>query len=452
VENVYAAENSKSVATNVKPRALRVSANNGILPMTSRNSESLLLLTVDDDDLYREYMAKLLRLQGNWQTFEADSSASMIESLEKNPIDCILLDYNMGAENGLSMAEMVRKNFVDPPPIIMLTGEGRDKTIIKAFRGGFSDFVSKQNLSVDELLHAIRGAVDRKLAHRIDRDELKRLSSLSSFDSATGLHNAEFMTQKAAELVASARRRTASCCAIIIGVYGLTAIGDSFGTVMRSRALQAFAARLKKTVRETDICGRYGEHSFLCLVDRDVSSLGIANFCERLSRELSFQADFEEASFTFAVTAGVAMFPQAGEEVEQLLRAAELATVQAKDRGLAFVVASSSDPGNGKAAGANDSGPGTIHSPGELSINRLVDRRCERRQRVLKRGRIITHGVQTVIDCMIRDISQNGARLRLNEYYAPPDKFTLMFVDSGDKRSVDVRWRIGADVGVRFTS
>jgi diguanylate cyclase (GGDEF)-like protein len=420
--------------------------------MTSNNAESLLLLTVDDDDLYREYMSKVLRLQGNWLTFEAESSTSMMEMLYKNPIDCILLDYNMGGENGLSIGEMIRKKFADPPPIIMLTGEGRDKTIIKAFRGGFSDYVSKQNLNVGELARAIRGAVDRKLAERVERDELRRLARLSNFDSATGLHTPEFMKQKAGELAASARRRAASCCAIIISVQGLIVIGDAFGAVMRSRALQVFAAQLKKTVRETDICGRYEEHSFLCLVDRDVSSPGIADFCERLSRELSFEANFEDASFTFAVTIGVAIFPQAGEDVEQLLRAAELALAQAQGEGLPFVFAPASGSVEGVIDGSNDARAGIAPDSGSLSVNRLVDRRCERRQRVLKRGKIITQGVHAVIDCMIRDVSKNGAKLRVDEYYAPPDQFTLLFVDTGDRRLVDVRWHVDSDVGVRFRS
>jgi hypothetical protein len=31
----------------------------------------------------------------------------------------------------------------------------------------------------------------------------------------------------------------------------------------------------------------------------------------------------------------------------------------------------------------------------------------------------------------------------VNEYYAPPDQFILFMLATGEKRSVDVRWRMG---------
>ena len=417
----------------------------------SDRSDELIVAVVDDDDLYREYVSKLLGFQEHWRVLEAGSSASMIDILDKNPVDCVLLDYNMGVESGLAIGEAIRKKYPDPPPIIMLSGEGRDRTIVKAFRCGFSDFVSKRSLNTDELLEAIRGAVERKSAERLEKAELSRLARLANFDSMTGLHGFDFIKQRAEELSASATRRGGSYGAIIIRVQEMTGIGDAFGNIMRDRALQTFATRIKRFTREADICGRFAEDSFLYLIDRDATPRSIWSFCERLSSDLAFEANFEKASFTFATNMGMAMFPQDGATADAVIAAASVALARAQEHRVPFAAASAPDSESDEHALANAWGvPGWAGASGELNPSRDTDRRRERRHRVLKQGKVITAGNKSIIDCRIRDISDHGARLSFNEYYAPPAQFTLLIVGNGEKRDVKVRWRIGSELGVQF--
>jgi diguanylate cyclase (GGDEF)-like protein len=417
----------------------------------SDQSDELVVAVVDDDDLYREYLSKLLGFQDNWRILEADSSASTMDMLDRNSVDCVLLDYNMGVESGLAIGETIRRKYPDPPPIIMLSGEGRDRTIVKAFRGGFSDFVSKRSLNTDELLEAIRGSIERKSVERIEKAELTRLARLANFDSMTGLHGYDFIRQRAEELSASATRRGGSYGAIIIRVQEMTGIVDAFGNIMRDRALQSFAARIKRFTREADICGRFAEDSFLYLVDRDATPRSIWSFCERLSSDLAFEANFEKASFTFATNMGMAMFPRDGATAGAVIAAASLALTRAREHHVPFAAASAPDSGGDEHALANAWGvPGWAGASGELNPSRDTDRRRERRHRVVKQGKVITADNKSVIDCRIRDISENGARLSVNEYYAPPESFTLLIVGNGERRSVKVRWRIGHELGVQF--
>ena len=119
----------------------------------------------------------------------------------------------------------------------MLTGEGGERTILKAFRGGFSDFVSKKNLNLEELIGAIRGAVDRKNSDRSDRAEHNRLARRSGIDSLTGLNSSDFMTQRTQELVSTAVRRGGQFGVIVVRLGELESIGDRFWQChARSRA------------------------------------------------------------------------------------------------------------------------------------------------------------------------------------------------------------------------
>jgi two-component system cell cycle response regulator len=424
--------------------------------MKAESVAGLLVAVVDDDDLYREYISEVLSSQGNCRVFGAESSAAMLKILDNNPIDCILLDYNMGAESGLTIGELIKNRYSDPPPIVMLTGEGKERTVIKAFRIGFSDFVSKQNMNLDELAGAIRGAADRKMVERAEKKERDRLVRLSRFDSLTGLHTAEFMKERLEDLAASAQRRDSPCGVIVIHLPELESIGDAFGYVIRDRALRIFAARLQKATREADICGRHGEDSFLYLIDREASPHAVNRFCYRLARDLSFEANFDKAGFTFAPSIGAALFPFDGTSAEELLAAAAQAHARARLNGASFAPASPlPEEGNGSDPSALDSDDSAaaevaaIESP-SLIGNRQSDRRRDQRHRVLKRGKIVVSGADPVFDCMIRNLSNKGARLRLDDYYAPPEQFDLLIVDSGEKRSANVRWRVGNEIGIQF--
>ena len=419
--------------------------------MTRNKSEELVIAVVDDDALFREYIAKTLAFQRSWRVVEADNCALLIDIIEKTPVDCVLLDYNMGDVNGITIREAIVTKYSDPPPIIMLSGEAGERTIVKAFRAGFSDFLSKRTMNTRELLAAIRGAVDRKLVERVEKSEYSRLARLSGFDSMTGLHGADFIRQRADEMSASALRRGGTYGAVIIRMQDLAGIGDAFGSIMRDRVLGAFAKRVKSNTRGSDICGRYGEDSFLYLVDRDANPRSLWSLCERLSIDLSFEANFEKASFAVAPNMGMSVFPLDGKTTDEMLAAAEFAVGRAQESRLPFAAAS---PRAAKVDGAPSIGGAEVAGPetgiGLVVATRQADRRYEQRRRVVKHGKVIAGENNSIFDCRIRDVSSTGARISVNEYYSPPDQFTLLLVGTGDKRTVHVRWRVGNDIGVQY--
>lgn len=78
-----------------------------------------------------------------------------------------------------------------------------------------------------------------------------------------------------------------------------------------------------------------------------------------------------------------------------------------------------------------------------------TSRRSQRRHRVLKGGRIIFYGGDSTIDCVIRDLSDTGARLRVESVIGIPDNFELSA--SGEHiRHCRIRWRKAAELGVEF--
>lgn len=76
--------------------------------------------------------------------------------------------------------------------------------------------------------------------------------------------------------------------------------------------------------------------------------------------------------------------------------------------------------------------------------------RCVVRQKSFLRGRIRLKDARTAFDCMIRDISANGARLHFSGTAPTPDFFELYIPQKEQMLRANVAWRQGEKVGVAF--
>ena len=76
------------------------------------------------------------------------------------------------------------------------------------------------------------------------------------------------------------------------------------------------------------------------------------------------------------------------------------------------------------------------------------DKRIAPRYRVLGHAQIISRTGAT--NCVVRDLSESGARLGVSERVKLPAEFDLWFVQRKLKLRVRVKWRNGDYVGVAF--
>ena len=112
------------------------------------------------------------------------------EGLEKfisGSYDIIILDIMMPKKDGLSLGKDIRK--IDQEiPIIFLTAKSQKETIIKAFKLGADDYLTKP-FSIDELLLRIKAVMKRVP----NRKEVK-LKDKFIFGNFTFIHNQNLLT------------------------------------------------------------------------------------------------------------------------------------------------------------------------------------------------------------------------------------------------------------------
>jgi hypothetical protein len=80
------------------------------------------------------------------------------------------------------------------------------------------------------------------------------------------------------------------------------------------------------------------------------------------------------------------------------------------------------------------------------------DHRMSPRRRILKAGIAASNERRITVNCTVRDISDTGARLRIEGSMTVPDTFELLIPLDGLEAACQVVWRKGSEVGVKFLS
>lgn len=119
----------------------------------------LRVLVVDDDDDVRDLVANYFGSQG-LLVFEATTEAELLASLRENSPDVVLLDVNLGAEDGFAIARRLRSHWSGG--LLMVTGRGDTIDRVVGLEIGADDYITKP-FELREVLARIRSVSRRSL-------------------------------------------------------------------------------------------------------------------------------------------------------------------------------------------------------------------------------------------------------------------------------------------------
>jgi hypothetical protein len=80
----------------------------------------------------------------------------------------------------------------------------------------------------------------------------------------------------------------------------------------------------------------------------------------------------------------------------------------------------------------------------------MSERRSILRKRSFLQGRIFFNNRRSSVDCLIRDISDTGAKLSFSEAVTVPEVMELYVPAKEEMRRVRAQWRSGNDMGIAF--
>lgn len=169
--------------------------------------------------------------------------------------------------------------------------------------------------------------------------ELDQLQSDVRTDSKTGLLNMRGWSESAHRAFNRASRSGSGLAVLMIDFDHFKRINDTYGHPAGDDVLRRLAELLTDATRPNDIVGRFGGEEFLILLP-DIDVDGARHTAERIRNQVATSSIStrdkrgEPVTITDRTTSiGVAVHPEHGSTLENLLHAADAAVYQAKENG-----------------------------------------------------------------------------------------------------------------------
>ncbi len=119
---------------------------------------------------------------------------------------------------------------------------------------------------------------------------------------------------------------------LYLDLDGFKSVNDTYGHAAGDQLLRMAADRLRTLLRAGDVAARMGGDEFV-IIARDLDRTQATRLGERLIREIGCPYRLESGEVTIGVSVGVALTPDHGHDLSQLLDVADAALYQAKLKG-----------------------------------------------------------------------------------------------------------------------
>jgi len=162
---------------------------------------------------------------------------------------------------------------------------------------------------------------------------MEHLRESSLRDAMTGLYNRRFLEEYATTLIAISQRRKSSFSVLMLDLDYFKQVNDTFGHEAGDKVLKTLAETLLKSVRSSDMVIRYGGEEFLIIL-MDMVAEGAAKVAENI------RAKVEETKISLpgtmlqkTISIGISEFPSDADTFWQVVKYADVALYQAKEKG-----------------------------------------------------------------------------------------------------------------------
>ncbi|TVR69995.1 MAG: sigma-54-dependent Fis family transcriptional regulator [Spirochaetaceae bacterium] len=115
------------------------------------------ILVIDDERGIRDVLSDILQDEG-YNVITAEDGLVGLGLLERELVDCLLLDVWLPGRGGMDVLEEVKRLY-SRIPVIMISGHGTIDMAVKAVKGGAFDFIEKP-LSLDRVTTVVRHALE----------------------------------------------------------------------------------------------------------------------------------------------------------------------------------------------------------------------------------------------------------------------------------------------------
>ncbi|OJX78283.1 diguanylate cyclase [Magnetospirillum sp. 64-120] len=189
-------------------------------------------------------------------------------------------------------------------------------------------------ISVSELRHGrhrLFTAILRDISERKEAED--RIRRLAHHDTLTGLPNRNLLNDRMNHALARVKRHGGHLAVLYVDLDKFKPINDSLGHEAGDWVLRDVADRLLGCVRSSDTVSRVGGDEFVVVVEEIGRPTEAALVAKKIIDALEQPIDFQGHPCQVGASIGVALFPQDGNTIEEVSKAADLAMYRVKHSG-----------------------------------------------------------------------------------------------------------------------
>jgi diguanylate cyclase (GGDEF)-like protein/PAS domain S-box-containing protein len=174
-------------------------------------------------------------------------------------------------------------------------------------------------------------AVKENITEKKEREE--QIRHLALHDLLTGLPNRFLMRDRLESAIARAERTGELSAVLFIDLDKFKVINDTYGHKAGDYVLKETSQRLLNTVRIVDTVCRIGGDEFLVILNNVVSKESVVEVAERIIAAIGEPYIYEGKKCSLGVSIGIALCPENGKKVDELINNADAAMYTVKNEG-----------------------------------------------------------------------------------------------------------------------
>jgi len=228
-----------------------------------------------------------------------------------------------------SMHDTYLRNYHRTGQKTVIGSNAREMTGLHKNGYEFSIEINVAEMDLDGSKHfvgLVRDITERKLAE-------DKLTRLALYDQMTGLPNRTMFYRQTEFFLAQAKRIHHMMAILFIDLDGFKSVNDTLGHDAGDLVLKAVGKRLHGCIRDSDIAARMGGDEFTVILNNIQSVEKAGDIARKIIDCLNQPIDCDGTFCNIGASIGIAVYPNHADNIEDLVKRADSAMYQAKNKG-----------------------------------------------------------------------------------------------------------------------
>lgn len=289
------------------------------------------ILIVDDQMANVLLLEQLLHGVGYVAVSATTDPRTVVELHRLHSYDLILLDLQMPGMDGFEVMERLKA--LEPEdylPVLVISAHHEQK--LRALSLGAKDFINKP-FDLLEAKIRIHNMLEVRLLYQQLAQSNRALEFMSLHDALTALPNRRLLMDRLSNAIAHAKRNNTMMALLYLDLDGFKQVNDTLGHDAGDLLLKLVATRLTATVRGEDTVARLGGDEFVIVLSEFSQRDAVEKLLHKLLVAVSQPYCIAEQIINVTASIGCSIYPAHGLDNEAMLKHADVAMYQAKQRG-----------------------------------------------------------------------------------------------------------------------